>query len=80
MSEGIAARLGRLAPVAPELQRALARFQGLGVLELERALAERDEALRDWARAHPGRPVREAPCHLERVAIGALLEHRLSGE
>jgi len=80
VTEGLAARLGRLSPVAPELQRALARFESLGIRELEAALAERDEALREWARSHPGRPVREAPGHVERVAIGALLEYRTSGE
>lgn len=79
MGEGVWRRLGRVAPVAPELIEWLDRLDGIGLRELEARLAACDAQLRAWA-ARPEnrtRPVREAPRRLERLALGTLLERRL---
>jgi hypothetical protein len=77
--EGVWRRLGRVAPVAPELVEWLHRLDGLGLRELESRLAACDAQLRAWAarRENGARPVHEAPRRLERLALGTLLERRL---
>jgi hypothetical protein len=71
-------RLAQVAPVAPALVEALSRFDGLGLRELEAELARREEELRAWAcrPENRGRPSHREPAHLERVALGILLERR----
>jgi hypothetical protein len=79
VSEGVWERLSQVAPVAPGLVGLLSRLDQLGLSELEARLEACHGQLRAWA-ARPenhGRPAREGPCHLERLALGTLLERRL---
>lgn len=76
---GVWERLAEAAPVAPELTAMLTSLEGLGLRELEARLEECHDDLRAWA-ARPEnlrRPAGEAPRHLERLALGTLLERRL---
>lgn len=78
-SGGVWHRLAQAAPVDAGLVLLLDRFDRLDLGEIETRLDECDERMRTWA-AQPenvGRPVAEAPCHRERLALGTLLERRL---
>jgi hypothetical protein len=77
-SSTVWSRLAASAPLAPELVAALERYDPLSLNELESRLSDCEDALRRWA-SHPdnhGRPSRQAPRHIERVAVGTLLERR----
>lgn len=79
MNADVWQRLSALAPVSPRLAATLSRLDHLGLDELEKRLEDCHALLREWA-ARPEnhrRPVHEEPCHLERLAIGTLLERRL---
>lgn len=78
---GLSARLAAVAPLEPGLTSAFARFEHLALADLQRALRRREDRLRRWAGdpANRGRASAESPGHLERVAIGALIEHRTLG-
>lgn len=72
--------LSRIAPIAqPGLVEAFARFESLGLVELQRAREACEERFRAWVRdpANRGRPISEAPDYLDRIALDALLERRL---
>lgn len=77
----LSARLAAVAPLPPEIASALARFEGLPLAELQRALRRREALLRRWARdpANRGRASAESPGYLDRVALGTLIEHRTLG-
>lgn len=78
---GFSGRLAAIAPLDPVLRAALARFEDLGLTDLQQRLREHEGRLRAWADdpANRTRPSSESPGHLERVALGALLEHRTVG-
>jgi len=78
---GFADRLAAVAPLDSALGAALARFEHLGLADLQRALSEREDLLRAWANdpANSARPSSASPEHIERVVLGLLLEHRTLG-
>ena len=79
--QGFSGRLAAVAPLDPALHAALARFERLSLEDLQRGLREREGRLRVWARdpANRARPSAASPDHLERVALGVLIEHRTLG-
>lgn len=80
-SEGFSARLAAVAPLDPGLAAALARFEDLGLGDLQRALREREDRLREWAGepSNQGCASGASPGYLERVALGTLIEYRTLG-
>lgn len=81
-SEGFCGRLAAVAPLDPGLAAALARFEHLGLADLQRALRRREDRLREWADdpSNRGRGSGASPGHLDRVVLGTLIEYRtLSG-
>ena len=80
-SEGFSARLAAVAPLDPGLAAALARFEHLGLADLQRALHRREERLREWANdpSSRGRANSASPGHIDRVALGTLIEYRTLG-
>lgn len=73
-------RLAAAAPVPPELTAMLIRLDDLGLRDLEARLEDCHDDLRVWAsRPENARRVSaEGPRHLERLALGTLLERRLA--
>ncbi len=80
-TQSFSGRLALAAPLDPGLATALARFEHLGLADLQRALRVREERLRAWAGdpANRALPSAASPGHLDRVALGVLLEHRTLG-
>lgn len=78
----VSRKLAGVAPVAPELIAAFARFEGLTLSELQTAFEESDARFRAWVRdpANEGRPIAEAPDYLDRIALDSLLERRTWAE
>ena len=78
---GLVARLAAGAPVDPALAAALARVEDLPLTDLQSALVRSEARLREWARdpANRGRAATESPGHLDRVALGTVLEYRTLG-
>lgn len=78
---GFTARLAQGAPVDPALAAALARVEHLPLTDLQSALGRSEARLREWARdpANRGRPAAQSPGHLDRVALGTVLEYRTLG-
>ncbi len=78
---GFSARLAAVAPIDPSLQAALARAEHLPLTDLQRALRDSERRLREWAGdpSNGGRATSEAPGHLDRVALGTLIEYRTLG-
>ncbi len=75
-------KLRAVAPVAPDLVEAFARFEGLTLAELQEAFDAADERFKAWVRdpANEGRPISEAPDYLDRIALDSLLERRTWAE
>lgn len=78
---GFSRRLAAVAPLDPRLAAAFARFEDLGLADLQRALGRREDRLRAWASdpSNRGRPSAASPEHLDRVALGTLIEYRTLG-
>lgn len=78
---GLSRRLAAVAPLDPSLEAAIARFERLGLADLQHGLRVRDERLRAWAGdpANQALPSAASPGHLDRVALGLLIEHRTLG-
>jgi hypothetical protein len=75
-------KLSAVAPVAPDLVEAFARFEGLTLAELQQAFDAADERFKAWVRdpANEGRPISDAPDYLDRIALDSLLERRTWAE
>ena len=78
----VSQKLSDVAPVAPELLQAFARFEGLSLLELREQFEGANERFRTWVRdpVNEGRPISEAPDYLDRIALDSLLERRTWAE
>jgi hypothetical protein len=76
----VSRKLSGVAPVAPELVAAFARFEHLTLTELQEQFAAADARFRAWVREHPERPIAEAPDYLDRIALDSLLERRTWAE
>lgn len=79
--ESFSERLAAVAPIDPALAAALACFEHLGLADLQRGLRLREQRLRDWAADPTNGALSSAasPGHLDRVALGILIEHRTLG-
>jgi hypothetical protein len=79
----VSRKLPAVAPVAqPELLEAFARFEGLTLAELQAAFERCEARFRAWVR-HPdneGRPIREFPGYVARIALDSLIERRMWNE
>lgn len=79
----VSQKLPASAPIAqPELLALFARFEHLSLMELHAALEGAEARFRAWVE-HPdnaGRPIREAPAYLERIALDSLRERRTWAE
>jgi hypothetical protein len=75
-------KLSAVAPVAPDLVEAFARFEALTLAELQQAFDAADERFKAWVRdpANEGRPISDAPDYLDRIALDSLLERRTWAE
>jgi hypothetical protein len=78
----VSQKLSDVAPVAPELVAAFAKFEGLTLRELQAGFEEADARFRAWVRdpANEGRPISDAPDYLDRIALDSLLERRTWAE
>jgi hypothetical protein len=76
--ESDARRLAEVAPVAPELVEAFARFEHLPYAELQLRFEACTQRFRRWVEdpANEGRPIAEWPGYLDRIALDALIERR----
>ncbi|HMM48263.1 MAG TPA: hypothetical protein PKE32_01425 [Miltoncostaeaceae bacterium] len=76
--ESVSRRLAEIAPVAPELVEAFARFEDLSYTELHRRFEEHTARLREWVSdpENEGRPISEWSGYLDRIALDALIEQR----
>jgi hypothetical protein len=75
----VSQKLPAAAPIAqPELLEAFARFEHLTLMELQEAFDACEARFRAWVEApeNAGRPIREAPDYLDRIALDSLLERR----
>jgi hypothetical protein len=75
----VSRKLPAVAPIAqPELLEAFARFEHLTLTELQEAFDACEARFRAWVETpeHAGRPIREAPDYLDRIALDSLLERR----
>jgi hypothetical protein len=75
----VSRKLPASAPVAHrELLDAFARFEHLTLTELQDAFDATEARFRAWVEdpANAGRPLREAPDYLDRIALDSLLERR----
>lgn len=76
-------KLRGTAPVAiPELLGLFAQFEHLSLTELQDAFAACEARFRTWVEApeNAGRPIKDAPDYLERIALDSLLERRMWAE
>lgn len=71
-------KLAGVAPVAPDLLAAFARFEHLSLTELQERFDLETAGLKAWVEdpANRGRPLAEAPNYLDRIAVDTLLERR----
>jgi hypothetical protein len=78
----VSRKLAAVAPMAPDLVAAFARFEGLTLTELQERFDEAQARFRAWAEdpANAGRPLSEAPDYLDRIALDSLLERRTWAE
>ncbi|MGD9572679.1 MAG: hypothetical protein AB7V62_12375 [Thermoleophilia bacterium] len=78
----VSRKLSAVAPIAPELVEAFARYEGLTLLELQAGFEEADARFKAWVRdpVNEGRPISEAPDYLDRIALDSLLERRTWAE
>jgi len=68
-----------VAPIGDErLTAAFARYEGLTITELDDAWDRVQDEFRRWVEepANAGRPIQEAPCYVDRIAIDSLRERR----
>ncbi len=74
----VSLKLSDVAPVAPELLEAFAKFEHLSYQELNDRFAEHTQAFREWVERpeNAGRPIRDWPGYLDRIALDALIERR----
>ncbi len=75
----VSRKLPAVAPIAqPELLEAFARFEHLTLTELQEAFDACEARFKAWVEApeNAGRPIREAPDYLDRIALDSLLERR----
>jgi hypothetical protein len=76
-------KLRATTPVAvPELLGVFAQFEHLSLTELQDAFAACEVRFRVWVEApeNAGKPIKEAPDYLERIALDSLLERRMWAE
>ena len=78
----VSRKLSAVAPMAPELVEAFARFEGLTLTELQERFDEAQARFRAWVEdpVNAGRPISEAPDYLDRIALDSLLERRTWAE
>ena len=79
----VSRKLSAAAPIAePDLLAAFARFEHLTLTELQAALEACEARFRAWVEApeNAGRPLRESPDYLDRIALDSLLERRTWAE
>lgn len=78
----VSRKLSSVAPMAPELVEAFARFEGLTLSELQARFDEAQTRFRAWVEdpVNAGRPICEAPDYLDRIALDSLLERRTWAE
>jgi hypothetical protein len=78
----VSRKLAAVAPMAPDLVAAFARFEGLTLTELQERFDEAQARFRAWVEdpANAGRPLSEAPDYLDRIALDSLLERRTWAE
>jgi hypothetical protein len=78
----VSRKLSAVAPMAPELVEAFARFEGLTLTELQERFDEAQARFRAWVEdpANAGRRISEAPDYLDRIALDSLLERRTWAE
>ncbi len=72
-------RLMAVSPLCnPQMIAAFARYERLGIPELDHAWEEVNVGFRHWVEApeNAGRPIQEAPQYWDRIAIGSLQERR----
>lgn len=76
--EPVSRLLAGIAPVAPELIEAFARFEHLPYAELQQRFEEHTARFRTWVEdpGNEGRPISEWPGYLDRIALDALIERR----
>lgn len=74
----VSSKLSDIAPVAPELLEAFAKFEHLTYQELNERFAEYTEEFRRWVERpeNADRPIKEWPGYLDRIALDALIERR----
>ena len=76
--DSVSRKLAEVAPVAPELVEAFERFEHLSYTELNEQFAQHTQRFREWVEdpANEGRPIKEWPGYLDRIALDALIERR----
>lgn len=76
--ESVSRRLADIAPIAPELVEAFARYEDLPYAELQARFEEHTALFRAWVEdpANADRPISEWPGYLDRIALDALIERR----
>ncbi|HWH14234.1 MAG TPA: hypothetical protein VNT51_05770 [Miltoncostaeaceae bacterium] len=75
----VSRKLAAVAPINDErLTAAFARWEGLTITELDDAWDRVQGEFRAWVEApeNAGRPIQEAPCYIDRIAIDSLRERR----
>jgi RecB family exonuclease len=75
----VSRKLARQAPIAErDLPAALARYEGLTILQLEEAFRENERRFKEWVMepANAGRSIQEFPGYVDRIAIDSLIERR----
>ncbi len=75
----ISEKLSSVAPIMDgRLTEALARYETLSLPDLEAAWERVQGEFRAWVEApeNAGRPIQEAPCYVDRIAVDSLRERR----
>ncbi|MSO44533.1 MAG: hypothetical protein EXQ74_04395 [Thermoleophilia bacterium] len=83
MTDHLSGGLRALAPIALDgLTEALVRWEGSSLTELRDASDAIHTEVRRWAAdsANASRPIAACPVHLDRIAVGVLLERRFFTE
>ena len=76
-------KLRQSTPVAmPELIERFAHFQDLDLAALQAEFAACEARFRAWVEdpANAGRPIRESPDYVDRIALDSLIERRMWAE
>lgn len=71
-------KLSDIAPVAPELLEAFAKFENLPYQELTERFEEHTRRFREWVERpeNAERPIADWPGYFDRIALDALIERR----